>query len=94
MTAAYADDKKSLLTRLARIEGQVRGVARMIEEDRYCIDVLDQVSAIKKGLERVSLELFRDHLDTCVAGAVRTDADGGRAKLDEAATAIERLLRS
>jgi DNA-binding FrmR family transcriptional regulator len=66
----------------------------MVEDDRYCIEILDQVSAIKKGLERVSLALFRGHLDTCVADAVRGDPDGGRAKLDEAATAIERLVRS
>ena len=90
----YEQDKHDLIKRLARIEGQVRGVARMVEDDRYCIDVLDQVSAIKKGLERVSLTLFREHLDHCVAEAVRTEADGGQAKLDEAATAIERLLRS
>lgn len=92
--AAYENDKTALLKRMARIEGQVRGIARMIEEDRYCIDVLDQVSAVNKGLEKVALSLFRDHLDHCVVDAVRSDADGGRAKLDEAATAIERLVKS
>jgi DNA-binding FrmR family transcriptional regulator len=92
--AGYESDKRDLSRRLARIEGQVRGIARMVEEDRYCIDVLDQVSAVKKGLERVSLTLFREHLEHCVADAVLNEPDGGRAKLDEAATAIERLLRS
>jgi DNA-binding FrmR family transcriptional regulator len=90
----YENDKEALLKRLARIEGQVRGIAKMIEDDRYCIDVLDQVSAVKKGLERVALSLFREHLDHCVADAVRSDEDGGQAKLDEAATAIERLVKS
>ena len=92
--AGYEDDKKALLKRLARIEGQVRGIARMVEEDRYCIDVLDQVSAITSGLQKVSLMLVREHLDHCVAEAVRGDEDGGQAKLDEAAKAIERLVRS
>ena len=90
----YENDKEALLKRLARIEGQVRGIAKMIEDDRYCIEVLDQVSAVKKGLERVALSLFREHLDHCVADAVRSDEDGGQAKLDEAATAIERLVKS
>jgi len=92
--AGYENDKDALLKRLARIEGQVRGIAKMIEDDRYCIEVLDQVSAVKKGLERVALSLFREHLDHCVADAVRSDEDGGQAKLDEAATAIERLVKS
>jgi DNA-binding FrmR family transcriptional regulator len=92
--SGYSSDKEALRKRLARIEGQVRGIARMVDEDRYCIDVLDQVSAVNKALEKVALSLFRDHLDHCVVDAVRSDADGGRAKLDEAATAIERLVRS
>jgi DNA-binding FrmR family transcriptional regulator len=92
--AGYEKDKDALLKRLARIEGQVRGIAKMVEDDRYCVDVLDQVSAVKKGLERVALTIFREHLDHCVADAVRSDEDGGRAKLDEAAVAIERLVKS
>lgn len=90
----YDHDKDALLKRMARIEGQVRGIARMIEEDRYCIDVLDQVSAVNKALERVALSLFREHLDHCVVDAVHGDDDGGRAKLDEAFLAIERLVKS
>jgi DNA-binding FrmR family transcriptional regulator len=92
--AGYEGDKDQLLKRMARLEGQVRGIARMIEDDRYCIEVLDQVSAVNKGLERVALSLFRQHLDHCVADAVTSDADGGRAKLDEAFVAIERLVKS
>ncbi len=92
--AGYEGDKDALLRRMARIEGQVRGVTRMIEEDRYCVEVLDQVSAIKKALEKVALGLFRDHLDHCVVDAVRNEEDGGRAKLDEAAVAVERLVKS
>jgi len=90
----YENDKDALLKRLARIEGQVRGIERMVDEDRYCIEVLDQVSAVNKALEKVALSLFREHLDHCVVNAVRSDADGGRAKLDEAALAIERLVKS
>jgi DNA-binding FrmR family transcriptional regulator len=92
--AGYQQDKAALLKRLSRVEGQVRGIARMIEEDRYCVDVLDQVSAVTSALQKVALQLMREHLDHCVAEAVRSDEDGGRAKLDEAATAIERLVRS
>lgn len=92
--AGYEDDKAQLLKRMARIEGQVRGIAKMIENDRYCIEVLDQVSAVNKGLERVALALFREHLDHCVADAVRGEADGGKAKIDEAFVAIERLVKS
>jgi DNA-binding FrmR family transcriptional regulator len=92
--AGYDKDKQALLKRLARIEGQVRGIARMIEEERYCVDVLDQVSAVTKGLQTVSVALVREHLDHCVADAVRSDEDGGRARLDEAALAIERLVKS
>jgi DNA-binding FrmR family transcriptional regulator len=94
LMAGYDKDKQALLKRLARIEGQVRGIARMIEEERYCVDVLDQVSAVTKGLQTVSVALVREHLDHCVADAVRSDEDGGRARLDEAALAIERLVKS
>ena len=92
--AGYEADKHKLNKRLARIEGQVRGISRMIDEDRYCIEVLDQVSAATSALQKVVLTLMRQHLDHCVSEAVRSDADGGRAKLDEAATAIERLVKS
>lgn len=90
----YESDKATLLKRLARAEGQVRGIARMVEEDRYCIDVLQQVSAATSALQKVAVGLMSDHLEHCVVGAVRDDADGGRAKIDEAVAAIERLVRS
>ena len=90
--AAYDMQKPDIAKRLARIEGQVRGIARMVEEDRYCIDVLDQISAITKALQQVSIGLLHDHLQHCVVDAV----DGGQAheKLEEATAAIARLVRS
>ncbi|MBP9116280.1 MAG: metal-sensitive transcriptional regulator [Acidimicrobiia bacterium] len=89
----YSEDKESLIKRLARIEGQVRGVSRMVEEDRYCIEILDQVSAIKKALEKTAMFLLRDHLDHCVVNAIKSDKKQGQDKLDEALLAIERLVK-
>jgi DNA-binding FrmR family transcriptional regulator len=82
------------LKRLARIEGQVRGIARMVEQDTYCIDVLTQVSAATKALQAVSLGLLEEHLAHCVAEAVAAGGDEGAAKLKEASDAIARLVRS
>jgi DNA-binding FrmR family transcriptional regulator len=93
-TPGYVDDKTTVLRRLRRIEGQVRGVQRMVENDRYCIDVLDQVAAITRALQAVALELLSDHLSHCVAGAVRDGGTDAAAKLDEASAAIARLVRS
>jgi CsoR family transcriptional regulator, copper-sensing transcriptional repressor len=90
----YTDDKAKLLNRLHRIEGQVRGLQRMVEEDTYCIDVLTQVAAVTKALQAVALELLDGHLTHCVRAAV---AGGGRAadeKVAEASAAIARLVRS
>jgi DNA-binding FrmR family transcriptional regulator len=90
----YTDDKDAVLKRLRRIEGQVRGLQRMVDEDTYCIDILTQVSAVTKALQAVALELLDGHLDHCVRHAV---ADGGAeadAKLAEATAAIARLVRS
>jgi DNA-binding FrmR family transcriptional regulator len=86
--------KTELQRRLRRIEGQIRGIAQMVEDERYCIDLLTQVAAATRALQAVALSLLDDHLRTCVADAVRTDSDAGNAKLDEAAAAIERLVRS
>lgn len=94
MAHGYVDDKQALLARLRRAEGQVRGIARMVDEDAYCIDILTQVSAITKALESVALTLLEDHLGHCVAQAT---ADGGpvaEEKLREANAAIARLVRS
>jgi DNA-binding FrmR family transcriptional regulator len=89
----YSGDKQALLGRLRRIEGQIRGLQRMVDEDTYCIDVLTQISAVTKALQNVALELLDDHLGHCVAGAM---ADGGadaEAKIAEASAAIARLVR-
>ncbi|MSR97314.1 MULTISPECIES: metal-sensitive transcriptional regulator [Arthrobacter] len=94
----YASDKEAYLRRLKRIEGQVRGIARMVDEDKYCIDVLTQVSAVTKALHAVSLGLVQDHISHCVVSAAReAEAAGDPAivdvKVQEAADAIGRLLR-
>ena len=87
-------DKDALLKRLRRIEGQVRGIAQMVEEDRYCIYVLTQVSAATKALQSVAVGLFDDHLRHCVADAVASGGDDADRKLTEATAAVERLLKS
>lgn len=89
----YASDKPAYLKRMRRIEGQVRGIARMIDEDVYCIDVLTQVSAVTKALQAVSLALVEDHLGHCVVDAAKASDDEGAAKVKEAAEAIARLVR-
>lgn len=93
-TPGYATSKDAQLKRLRRVEGQVRGIARMVEQDQYCIDVLTQVSAATKALQAVALSLLDDHIAHCVVDAV---ADGGPErdlKLKEASEAIARLVRS
>jgi DNA-binding FrmR family transcriptional regulator len=90
----YSDEKDAVLKRLRRIEGQVRGLQRMVEDDRYCIDVLAQVSAATRALQSVALELLNDHLAHCVAGAVKSGGDEAEAKLQEASAAIARLVQS
>jgi DNA-binding FrmR family transcriptional regulator len=86
-------DKQALLGRLRRIEGQVRGVHRMVEEDSYCIDVLTQISAATRALQAVALGLLEGHLAHCVVDAARDGGDPS-AKVKEAADAIARLVRS
>jgi DNA-binding FrmR family transcriptional regulator len=90
----YSDDKDEVLKRLRRIEGQVRGISRMVESDGYCIDVLTQVSAATRALQAVALELLGDHLSHCVHDAVTTGGPGADEKIAEARAAIERLVRS
>jgi DNA-binding FrmR family transcriptional regulator len=92
--AGYLDHKHDVLSRLRKIEGQVRGLARMVEKDTYCIDVLTQVSATTKALESTALLLMEDHLNHCVAHAVAEGGDVAEAKLKEASDAIARLVRS
>ena len=90
----YAEKRDEHLRRLRRIEGQVRGIARMVEEDVYCIDILTQVAAATKALHAVSLSLLEDHLGHCVVEAARRSPDEGEEKVREAADAIARLVRS
>ena len=90
----YTEDKDAILKRLRRIEGQVRGLQRLVDEDAYCIDVLTQVSAVTKALQAVALELLDDHLDHCVRHAVAEGGSDADAKLSEASAAIARLVRS
>jgi DNA-binding FrmR family transcriptional regulator len=89
----YTADKTELQARLRRVEGQVRGLQRLVEEDAYCIDVLTQISAVNAALRGVSVLLLDDHLRQCVCDAVRSEADGD-AIVTGATKAIERLLRS
>jgi CsoR family transcriptional regulator, copper-sensing transcriptional repressor len=89
-TRGYSADKEAVLKRLRRIEGQVRGVERMVEEDRYCIDVVTQVTAIQAALDKVALELLTDHASHCVIGA----APGDQAeRTEELMATVKRLLR-
>ncbi|WP_432562644.1 metal-sensitive transcriptional regulator [Kineococcus sp. SYSU DK003] len=90
----YAGDKDEVLKRLRRVEGQVRGLQRMVEEDAYCIDVLTQVSAATKALQAVALSLLDDHLGHCVADAAAQGGPVAEAKIKEASAAIARLVRS
>ena len=90
----YHDHRDEILLRLRRIEGQVRGLHRLVEQDTYCIDVLTQVSATTRALESVALVMLDDHLNHCVAHAVAEGGEVADAKLKEASAAIARLVRS
>jgi DNA-binding FrmR family transcriptional regulator len=93
--ASYSNRKEDVLKRLRRIEGQVRGLQRMVEEDTYCIDVLTQVSATTRALQSFALQMLDEHMDTCVRTAVADGGGGnGDIKLKEASDAIARLVRS
>ena len=90
----YADSKDAQLKRLRRIEGQVRGLQRMVESDTYCVDVLTQVSAASRALEAFALGLLDEHLAHCVSAAIATGGADADAKLKEASEAIARLVKS
>jgi CsoR family transcriptional regulator, copper-sensing transcriptional repressor len=90
----YTQDKDVYLKRLRRIEGQVRGLQRMVEDDVYCIDVLTQVSAVTRALQAVALGLLEDHLGHCVTEALEQGGPQAKDKVKEAAEAISRLVRS
>ena len=90
----YTQDKEDYLKRLRRVEGQVRGLQKMVEDDKYCIDILTQVSAVTGALQSVALGLLEDHLGHCVTQAVAEGGDAADAKVREASDAIARLVKS
>ena len=94
MDRGYTDHKEGVQRRLRRIEGQVRGLQRMVDEDQYCIDVLTQISAATKALQAVALELLEDHLGHCVTNAIAAGGPDADAKIREATDAVARLVRS
>jgi CsoR family transcriptional regulator, copper-sensing transcriptional repressor len=89
----YISDKAKYLNRLKRIEGQARGIHRMVEEEQYCIDILTQVSALTSALQAVAVGLLDDHLRHCVVDAAKLGGDEAEAKIAEASAAIARLVR-
>lgn len=90
----YTQNKDDVQKRLRRIEGQMRGLQKMVEDDRYCIDVLTQISSATKALEGVALTLLEDHLKHCVAEAIAAGGNEAQIKLSEASAAIARLVKS
>lgn len=90
----YAMNKDNYLQRLRRIEGQVRGLQRLVDEDTYCIDILTQISSVTGALNSVAVGLLHEHLGHCVTDAINADEVEGAAKVDEATVAIARLLKS
>lgn len=90
----YTDSKDDYAKRLRRVEGQVRGIAKMIDEDKYCIDILTQISAANSALQSVALALLNEHISHCVTNAVAAGGSEAEAKLAEASAAIARLVRS
>jgi CsoR family transcriptional regulator, copper-sensing transcriptional repressor len=90
----YINDKDAYLKRLRRIEGQIRGLQRMVEDEQYCIDILTQISAVTKATQSVALGLLEDHLAHCVTDAARAGGNEADAKVKEASDAIARLVRS
>jgi CsoR family transcriptional regulator, copper-sensing transcriptional repressor len=91
----YTNDKATLVTRLHRIEGQVRGIEKMVDEDRYCIDILTQIAAATTALESLALQILDQHIRHCVAGALASgDADDAREKTEELLQAVQRFART
>ena len=95
MTAGYVSDKDAIVNRLHRIEGQVRGIERMVEEERYCIDVLTQIAAVQTALESLSVTLLEDHVRHCVADALTAgDATVAQQKSEDLLAAVQRFSRT
>src|SRR3954471_10657262 len=94
-THGYAPYKEKLQKRLARIEGQVRGISKMVEEDRYCIDILTQIGAVETALEAVGMKVLEEHVNHCVAGALASgDPDAAREKSAELLAAVQRFAKT
>jgi CsoR family transcriptional regulator, copper-sensing transcriptional repressor len=95
VTHGYAKDKDALVKRLHRIEGQVRGIERMVEDDRYCIDILTQISAVNTALESLAYVVLDDHVRHCVAGALASgDTEDAHVKTEELLEAVQRFART
>jgi len=95
MTHGYVSDKDALVKRLHRIEGQVRGIERMVDEDRYCIDILTQIGAVRMALESVGLEMLGNHINHCVHDALASgDAKTAQAKSTELLAAVQRFAKT
>jgi DNA-binding FrmR family transcriptional regulator len=92
--SGYAEDRDAILKRLNRVEGQVRGIRRMIEEDAYCIDVLTQLGAVNKALDAVGLRVLAGHTDHCVRGAIERGGKEADTQVDELLEAVERFART
>ncbi|TFC63143.1 metal-sensitive transcriptional regulator [Cryobacterium sp. TMT2-15-1] len=90
----YLTDKDDYLKRLKRVEGQARGISKMVDEEKYCIDILTQISALTSALRVVAVSLLDDHLKHCVLDAARLDGPGAEMKIKEASDAVARLVRS
>lgn len=93
MAYPYASDREEVLSRLRKIEGQIRGIQRMVSEDAYCVDILTQISAVKSGIDKVSLRMLREHMTGCVSEAVRTK-DSAQTKVEEVVKVVERFLQT
>ena len=95
MTHGYVADKRAIVKRLHRIEGQVRGIEKMVEDERYCIDILTQIAAVSTALESVSVKLLEDHVRHCVADALATgDAEVAAQKSEDLLAAVQRFSRT
>jgi DNA-binding FrmR family transcriptional regulator len=93
--SGHGYDKQALTKRLRRIEGQVRGIEKMVDDDRYCVDVLTQISAVTKALESLAFEVLEDHVKHCVAGAIASgDSEAASEKSEELLAAVQRFARS
>ena len=95
MTHGYVQDKNALIKRLHRVEGQVRGIEQMVEDERYCIDVLTQIAAVRTALESLAFEILDDHVNHCVTGALSSkDPEAATTKSKELLEAVQRFART